>query len=114
MRVQAIIAYLVQVFLAWRINILLSKLWLMGVVILLATGQLGTSRSYPFQTTEVDTPNLSVAGIGATVWFEQIREFSRMYEIRPIATGSMVCGAVTDLVIAGVLVFYVVSSDCAI
>jgi hypothetical protein len=85
---QAIISYLVQVFLAWRIHILLSKFWLMGVVILLATGQL-------------------VSGIGATIWFEQVGEYSQMFRIKPMATGAMVCGAGTDLAIAGVLVFYV-------
>ena len=81
----------------------------MGVVILLATGQLGTfGTPSPFKLTEIYAPNLSVSGIGATIWFEQVGEYSRMFRIKPIATGAMVCGAGTDLVIAGVLVFYVV------
>lgn len=59
-------------------------------------------------STETDAFDLPVSGIGATVSFEQTREFSKMFEIKPIATGAMVCGAATDLVIAGVLVLYVV------
>jgi hypothetical protein len=88
---QASVACMVQLFLSWRINILLSKIWLMSFVMLLTVCQF-------------------LAGIGATIAIHKTPEFARFHEFRWMLFIWLGFTTAASVVISGSLIFHVLKS----
>jgi len=84
---EAIVAFLVQIFLGWRIYILLSKKWLSATVLLLALGQF-------------------LCGIGTTIAFHMVPAYQRWDQYMPIAIVWITLSVLTNVVISSSLGFY--------